>query len=240
MYKRVVLIPYKMGSESCKKLAEELRKSFPALRVRPENYPRIQRATDLIIGWGTPGGIASNKLHFFQAASKITGLNIPEWTTDPSVAAKWDKTYLARTKLSSHSGEGIIVVEPGQQQPTAPLYVLYKKKTHEYRAHVFNGQVIDIVQKKRRADFENINSQIRNVQNGWVFCREDIKINNKNDLITQALLACNAARLDFGAVDIIYNAKEKKYYVLEVNTAPGLEGQTVTNYANAILNFIKG
>jgi glutathione synthase/RimK-type ligase-like ATP-grasp enzyme len=39
--------------------------------------------------------------------------------------------------------------------------------------------------------------------------------------------------LDFGAVDIIWNKKQDRYYVLEVNTAPGLEGETVVRYANA-------
>ena len=97
-----------------------------------------------------------------------------------------------------------------------------------------------MLQKKRRTNTENINSHIRNHANGWVFCREDIKINNKNDLFNQALLACNAANLDFGAVDIIYNQKQKKYYVLEVNTAPGLVGQTIIKYANAILTYVKG
>jgi D-alanine-D-alanine ligase-like ATP-grasp enzyme len=37
--------------------------------------------------------------------------------------------------------------------------------------------------------------------------------------------------LDFGAVDVIWNAQKEKPYVLEINTAPGLEGQTIADYA---------
>jgi len=48
-----------------------------------------------------------------------------------------------------------------------------------------------------------------------------------------ALAAVSALGLDFGAVDIIYNEHENQYYVLEVNTAPGLEGTTVEKYAEA-------
>ena len=239
MYKRVILIPYKMGSNSCRVLKEELNKYIPTLRVRPEMYANHQRDYDFVVGWGTPGGIASNKLTFFKEASKVEGLNIPEWTTDKTVAITWD-IIVGRKSLTGHSGQGIFIHNKDDGVPQdAPLYVKYIKKTHEYRVHVFNKQVIDIVQKKRRADTENVNSQVRSHANGWVFCREDLIINNKNDLSNQALLACDAAGLDFGAVDIIYNAKQKKYYVLEVNTAPGLEGQTITKYAQAILNYIK-
>ena len=45
-----------------------------------------------------------------------------------------------------------------------------------------------------------------------------------------AALACLAKTgLDFGAVDVIYT-KDERVYVLEINTAPGLEGQTVLDY----------
>jgi D-alanine-D-alanine ligase-like ATP-grasp enzyme len=45
--------------------------------------------------------------------------------------------------------------------------------------------------------------------------------------------------LDFGAVDVIWNEKQQRAYVLEVNTAPGLEGQTVDDYARGIKeNFL--
>jgi glutathione synthase/RimK-type ligase-like ATP-grasp enzyme len=39
-----------------------------------------------------------------------------------------------------------------------------------------------------------------------------------------------ALGLDFGAVDIIQD-DGGNFYVLEVNTAPGLEGQTIKSYA---------
>ena len=72
-----------------------------------------------------------------------------------------------------------------------------------------------------------------------MFCRNNLEIANRDELVKQAVLACTISRLDFGAVDVIYNTHQNKYYVLEVNTAPGLEGQTVTIYANAILQHIE-
>jgi D-alanine-D-alanine ligase-like ATP-grasp enzyme len=40
--------------------------------------------------------------------------------------------------------------------------------------------------------------------------------------------------LHFSAVDVVYNDREKKAYVLEINTAPGVEGQTIQVYADAL------
>jgi D-alanine-D-alanine ligase-like ATP-grasp enzyme len=48
--------------------------------------------------------------------------------------------------------------------------------------------------------------------------------------------AVAALGLDFGAVDIIED-KEGNFYVLEINTAPGLEGHTVTSYAKAFHGY---
>lgn len=251
MFSRLVLIPYRFGSDSCKKLQETLKELInrPVVRLKDNAIHKV-KDKDLVIFWGNRDSVAANKLKFFKAASEQAGLNIPEWTEDREVAVSWylsNKHFFARTKLTSHSGNGIVSYE---SKPTdyekfagdvvdAPLYVRYKKKSHEYRAHVFNGTVIDIVQKKRRAGWETINNQIRNLNGGWVYCREDLDIANRNELISQALLACSVCKLDFGAVDIIYNSHERKYYVLEVNTAPGLEGQTTLKYATAIKSFME-
>jgi D-alanine-D-alanine ligase-like ATP-grasp enzyme len=44
--------------------------------------------------------------------------------------------------------------------------------------------------------------------------------------------------LDFGAVDVIWNEKEDKYYVLEVNTACGLEGTTLDKYVEQFRRYV--
>ena len=50
------------------------------------------------------------------------------------------------------------------------------------------------------------------------------------DCEKQAVAAVVALGLDFGAVDVVYNVKEQKAYVLEVNSAPGLSGTTLDKY----------
>jgi D-alanine-D-alanine ligase-like ATP-grasp enzyme len=51
------------------------------------------------------------------------------------------------------------------------------------------------------------------------------------DVRAQAFKAMASSALDFVAVDVVWNEHEKQAYVLEINTAPGLEGATVESYA---------
>lgn len=124
------------------------------------------------------------------------------------------------------------------EEVNAPLYVKYIKKTQEYRIHVFNGSVIDVQRKMRRTDTPDaeVNWQVRNHCNGFIFGREgvelpDVALNMSKDSVS-------ALGLDFGAVDLIYNAHEDKYYVLEVNTACGLTGTTLEVYTNALQEYL--
>lgn len=246
--KRIILIGYKIGSRSLKNLQTQLKEDQQdrrVLRVRKNSIRYKRRPSDKIIAWGPTAPcphtnadqeaakvIASDKLKSFQRFSEA-GVSCPEWTTDKEVARSWNKTIVARTLLRSHSGKGIIMVEPGEEIPHAKLYVQYKKKKHEYRVHVFQSTVIDVTQKKRRAGFENRNNQIRNHQNGWVYCRDGIVL--PEGIGNLALSACSSIGLNSGAVDIIWNEKENKCYVLEINTAPGIEGTTCKKYSSKIV-----
>ena len=260
--KRLVIWAAKGMFKSARKLATALKPETQrkVLIVRSDSLRFKPRPTDVIINWGNskapefykslvewqahyndiePVGIAVNKLRTFQALQDRC--NIPEWTTDPLIARMWENVVI-RNKLTGFGGEGIRLwnkKDAGAEGlfPDAPLYVQYKKKKKEFRVHVFKGEVIDITQKKKRKDFEGeINTKIRNYGNGWVYCREDLEI--PADLREQSCAAIKTLGLDFGAVDIIWNEKENKSYVLECNTAPGLEGTTIEAYKNAILKSL--
>ncbi|MCK5020997.1 MAG: hypothetical protein KAS32_28555 [Candidatus Peribacteraceae bacterium] len=261
---RIIIYPYKIGSNSASVLAEALRemghrcfKVFPDRNFRP-------RSGDFYINWGnsiTPNwtglfttrglndpnlvGHASNKLTAFERM-QADSVQVPEFTSSENEATTWHEgggKVVSRHKLQGHSGvgivlstnEGISVLQRGVQ---CPLYVKYIKKSAEYRVHVFNGEVIDIQQKRRRRETpdEDVNYQVRSHANGWVFTREDV--NPDTQVRAQAVLACTSLGLDFGAVDIIWNEHYQRAYVLEVNTAPGLEGSTIASYAEAIHNIV--
>lgn len=248
--KRIIFFPYNMGSEGCAALS----KALGGLKVFPDkNYVPKQQHT--IVNWGnsqTPKwmppflngrflnrplnvGSATNKLHAFKLFQH-NGVSIPEFVTNLAAALKWaqaGETVICRKTLTGSEGKGIVVItqENNKEMPVCQLYTLYKKKKQEFRVHVLGDKVIDVQEKRRVKDAEKVDSFIRNHDNGWVFCRDGV--NMPKQCGEEAVKAIKALGLDFGGVDVIYNAKEDKAYVLEVNTAPGLEGTTVTKYATA-------
>jgi glutathione synthase/RimK-type ligase-like ATP-grasp enzyme len=186
---------------------------------------------------------ASNKLTTFNKLKDIDGIRIPTFTTDAADARSWLDAgigVVCRTKLSGHSGDGIVLVtEKGAEIPRAPLYVQYIKKQKEFRVHVAFGEVIDVQEKRKRRDLPEefqTNFQVRNHHTGWVYCREDVQ--PPQDAAEMAIEAVRTLGLDFGAVDLIWNEKRNETYVLEINTAPGLEGTTVTKYSEAFVKAL--
>jgi glutathione synthase/RimK-type ligase-like ATP-grasp enzyme len=187
--------------------------------------------------------LASNKLETFRRLENKDGIRTPLYTDSRAVASQWlvesGATVVVRHQLSGHSGAGIELCSGEVDLPLAPLYVQYIKKQKEFRVHVAFGEVIDVQEKRKRIDlpedFET-NYQVRNHQTGWVYCREDLQ--EPEGLRDMATVTVEALRLDFGAVDLIWNEKRNEVYVLEVNTAPGLEGTTVNKYAEAFVKYI--
>jgi glutathione synthase/RimK-type ligase-like ATP-grasp enzyme len=261
---KIVVYPYKLASKSATALADALTQAlrYKVWKVRSLKAGRLNLNwghSSAILNGGFAGGralnpphavnIAGNKLLAFQKLQEA-GVSIPEFTTDRDTAEEWTRAGLAvvaRTVLRGHSGEGIHILQEAGNQAIfwvdAPLYVKYKKKKYEYRVHVFNGQVIDIQQKRKEREVEQTDEQkkIRSHANGWVFCREDLDLGGDKvgRISNLALSAIDALGLDFGAVDIIYNQKEDTFYCLEVNCAPGLEGTTLEKYVNAIVNYLQ-
>lgn len=181
----------------------------------------------------------ANKLRAFDALSSA-GVPIPRYARRKEDVT-WSGLTVVRHKLTGHSGEGIELVENKDNLPDAPLYVEYIKKEQEYRIHVGKTEdtirVIAVQRKARNSSVPNekVNWQVRNHKNGFVFVRQDFT--PPDDVLSVACSALSASGLDFGAVDVVYNAKEAKAYVLEINTAPGLEGTTIEDYANFFREF---
>ncbi len=250
-----IILPYKNGSKSVK----EMKGAMGAVELRLENSRFKGNERKKVINWGHSAvqpevakcemlnqfdavGKASNKLTTFEILNQSGGLRIPQFTVDPREADAWlaeGCTVVERHKLCGHSGEGIRIVTQRDDLQRAPLYVMYIPKTQEYRVHVVKGNVIDIQRKARQkavAD-EDVNWKVRNLANGFIYARDFAEEDLPQDLRLQAIRTVNALGLDFGAVDIIYNQKQKRSYVLEVNTAPGLQGQTLEAYTKAFADI---
>lgn len=181
---------------------------------------------------------ALNKIEQFNrfAANNISA---PKYATSATAARELGvKTLFARTLVNSTNGRGIIEFESSEPNfPNAPLYTEYIPKKAEYRFHVFGGQVIDIQQKKKKAGVneDERNTRIRNVHNGYVYCRDGVA--PPDGAAALAIRAVEALGYSYGAVDLIYNEKRNQSYVLEVNSRPGLMGTTLDKYAEALINM---
>lgn len=254
---KLIVYPYKMSSQSSKVLAGEI----GALRVYPDRNYR-PKEDHLIINWGNSTlprwitsdtrmlnpcqnvALAANKLKTFTVL-KECNVNTPEWTTDYNLVIQWlqeneNQIVYGREKLSGHSGQGIKLIRSGEEVPPIPRCPLYTKQLKfkkEFRVHVFCGSVIDVAQKRRREGVD-ANPLIHNLDNGWVFTRQDMIV---PDCVTEeAIKAVDALGLDFGAVDIAWNETQNKAFVFEVNTACGLQGTTIQKYKEAILAYSEG
>jgi hypothetical protein len=259
--------PYNLGSRSAKALKEYL--TDQGFRVIISHRLRSDRKR-MIVGWGArsldfPLGhnvlvndpnitkILSCKKRFFEHVSNgQVGAYLPEFTSDRNVAGGWGDTVVVRHSTTASGGEGIELVEPGQEMPNAPLYTRYQKKTAEYRLHVLGGEVKEIQRKvfvKTDERPEPEDWRIRNHTKGFIFQTEP----DCPDIVREAALAVNAvfgngligngvARaggLDFSALDVIYHKPTNRALVLEGNTAPGLEGPRVSVYGDYLIKKYK-
>jgi len=254
---KTFLLPYKGASEGCKLLAKEL----GIRRIALENSKFVGDANTMVINWGSsevsdevkkckilnkPEAVklASNKLHTFNKLDD-TGL-MPAHTTDVDTAREWieemNSIIVERHKLTGNSGEGIRLVEEADDLQECPLYVLYVPKKQEYRVHVLNGAVVDVQRKARRKEVpdDQINWRIRNHDNGFVFARHEELGEVPPQVLDYSVQAVRRLGLDFGAVDVVFNDKQRRAYVLEVNTAPGLSGTTLEGYAGRFKQIIGG
>lgn len=242
---KIRIVPYRAGSESARLLAGELSNLF-----RYKVWRGAPKERRINLNWGStlvgpnqpqsPEAIyrASNKLETLKCLSDA-GLSVPPFTEDIEEARRWldgKTTVVARTLLRASEGRGIVLADSADSLPNAPLYVKYIPKKKEYRVHVVNGQVIDVQEKRKKRDWnEDRNTKIRNTANGYVFCHEGLV--EPEHLRQCGVDGVRALGLYFGAADIIYNEKQDKCYILEINTAPGLCESTAEKYAHAFASL---
>lgn len=245
-----IFFPYHMRNSASRVLARRLNDTW---RVYPDRNYR-HRDDHLVINWGN-GSLprwyepnrkwlnhpeyvsrAINKKTAFQRFN-AADIPCPEWTVTPEVAQAWHREghfVVGRQSTTSFGGRGIVLYDPKEPFDSLPpcrLYTKHLRHKDEYRVHVFRGKVIDFQKKKKRRETD-VDYKIRSWDNGWVFCREGVTL--PDEVADVAIDAVMALGLDFGGVDVAHRVKEDVGYVLEVNTAPGIEGTTLLSYQWAI------
>lgn len=210
----------------------------------PRNVTWIEQ-DDLIIRWGCvttiqpqPENIINTRNAIIGASNKKTArenilkaeLPAPEITTKVPCIAR---------NLKHKKGRGLVFCTTQESVKNAiragkGYFQEFIDKDNEYRVHIAHGGVL-AVQKKIHVEPEDEDnfklSVIWNYNSGYIF--EPMRWSEiPTGICPIAVQAIELFNLDFGAVDVI--EKDGKFYILEINTAPRVEGYIALKYAQYI------
>ena len=237
---KIYVYPYTTGSESARLLADRL----DALRIRLENSTYVHKPDNIVVNWGSsscphpclnPSHLLKdtvNKLRFFRKMSEL-GLrsSLPNYWTDASEIPQSAYPVLCRTKVEGMDGAGIVIANNREELVSAQLYTKLIEGCTEYRVTLFKGYgVTDVQLKKERASAVNPHPFIKTYANGWGFVRVHTFPVELTEFASKIL---DATGLDFAGLDIV-RTPTGHFKVLEVNSAMGLEGQALDNFAKAV------
>lgn len=227
--KKLRLLSTRLGSQSLKRVANGLSTKLGYKVWRS----KLQKPNRIHLLYGDQRGKIEQYEYF-----KEKGIPALTFTTVQAEAKKWAEsmTVVCRKLTHSSEGKGIVVAETPEQVVSAPVYTQYKKKKKEFRVHIFKDKIVQVLEKRRKKDFDGqVDSKIRNTSNGYVFCSGDVS--EPVGLRDLALSASKVTGSDFKGVDIGYNEKLNELFVIEVNSAPGIEGSNVDKYVETIVNY---
>lgn len=177
---------------------------------------------------------ASNKLKMMQC---LTAGNIP--------MPKWTSDLAQMNELKDESGnyyirnKAQVVRYSNDFNPLTDLYASQPipNKRREYRVHVFNGKVLAIYEKIPNEGLEN--TKLFKSHN----CKFSLVglVGSKCSIEGQqiAIDAVKSLGLLFGGCDLI-RTKDKKFVIVEVNSAPSLNSINIDRYVTAIKEYVNG
>jgi glutathione synthase/RimK-type ligase-like ATP-grasp enzyme len=200
------------------------------------SYKYLPRNRQFIINYGGKyrganlnPNIITNKLTVSQIL-KENGIETPKtFTREDEIQ---DNIFPCLARRYYHSqGKDIIYIHNKQQLEECwnkdwDYLISYVNKTSEYRVHVLGDDIAMVNVKFTRDDYAD--PIVRCKHNGW----KQISYEGqwKERLVEIAQKVLKVLNYDFGAVDII--RKKDKFWVLEINSAPGLEPRKLTVYSN--------
>ena len=242
-----VFCPRKSGIESAEKLAEALtERGFKGEVWRKKSRPPLNQGA-IMLGWGSAfpaewekkpetlylnKGPKRDKLEELVVL-KAAGVPVPEFITHPP-SPHSGLTWLPRRKDHQKGGDFL-------NPPAEPAYWTQKLSlVQEFRVHVFDGKSVRLGKQFKRDDFPNPHPWVRNYHTGWVYLwagawRSAVPAGVRE----AAIKAVKALGRDTGAVDLGVTASGA-VFVLEVNTTPALEPNTIAIYANKLAEMAGG
>jgi hypothetical protein len=149
---------------------------------------------------------------------------VPHLTAEQ--ARRENRVLLARKRNHVGGKDIMLVLEPSdvdlRLRAGAQFFTPYIPSAREYRVWIYRRQHLGTYQKVL-AHPERYKKVGRNFDNGFAFNlvrSQDVP----RDAVELASAAVEALQLDFGAVDVL-QGRDGQFFVLEVNTAPGVEGE---------------
>lgn len=143
-------------------------------------------------------------------------------------------------KLHHRAGKDIIVInnkddlnKVNRDVLIQRYWVPYIETTFELRVHVIDGKIARIFKKIKPGALDD-GEFIRTANKDWKYSLRT----NTNEKYGKAQALCLKLAKDlglfFGGIDIAWDNKNKRYIIWEVNTAPGLNSQTLKIYADIL------
>lgn len=169
------------------------------------------------VPWGRGGG---NK---FMELTRLAAAKVPV----PGHSLSKQPGWLAR-RFKHHEANDLL-----KGLTAGDYYVEYVPTVREFRVHIFDGRSVRVGMKQPR--IPNPHPKFRSWRSGWhiLYDSECQKYITK-EVRSVAKQAVEALKYDFGAVDIGLR-ENGKAVVWEVNSAPGLEGNTIKTYAQCFI-----
>ncbi len=233
--KKLHIVCSNIKSLSAKLLADELSQRLDYKILR--SVRRNEKRENLIYGDQRD---KLKQYNFFRDNK----LNFPEFTESKEEVQNWMKNgcgpVVCRTLLRAKSGKGIVIADIVDQLVDAPVYVAYQKKTNEYRVNLFKGELVCVREKRLKKGYEKPkgrDGRIRSHDNGYVFCEPLEAL--PQEAIAMAKAAAKITGSDIVGVDIAFHKPSNYWFLLEVNSAPGMEGKTITQYADEIVKHFE-
>lgn len=227
--KELIYIYCTRRSNGARDLVNKLNQDAPGSARRLRRWNRVQQQ-DLVVNWGDRNILdASNVLNPVLPANKLAELVVLREGGVPTVPFSTDKeqpNWLARTMHHQEARDLRANLRRGD------YYVQFVPVVREFRIHIWRGKSIRTGIKMPRID--NPDTRFRSWEAGWkldygTVCQENMR-QTYRDIAKRAIRVLG---LDFGAVDLGIRPNGS-VVVFEVNSAPGLEGNTIDAYAHAI------
>lgn len=175
----------------------------------------------------------------FDKLQELTRLKDQGVRTVPFARRAGDLYGVVLGRKLHHTRGTDIKIGPGAR---GDYFTQLVDKDREFRVWAYRGKCLATYEKTldypARLGRRGRNREVWNWRNGYAYNFVD-PAGVPDALKEMGAMAVDALSLDFGAVDIIYG-KDRRYYVLEVNTAPGVEGrrQGLTSLVNCIERWV--